>query len=86
MVRLILMVLITGAFVAFAWSNTNPVPFSFVVGETEVRLILLLLICFAAGVLTILVHTSLKDARHKALTNKLRANMTEEELLRDEIE
>jgi uncharacterized integral membrane protein len=86
MLRLILMVLMTVAFVAFAWSNATPVLFSFVVGEMEVRLILLLLICFAAGVLTILCNAALKDARHHALTNKIRATITDDEMLRDEIE
>jgi uncharacterized integral membrane protein len=86
MVRLFLTVLTTVVFVAFALSNTNPVPFSFVVGETQVRLILLLLVAFAGGVLTILVNTALKDARDRALTNTMRASMTKHELLRDEIE
>ncbi len=86
MVRLILTILITVSLVAFALSNTQPVPFSFVVGETEVRLILLLLIGFVGGVLTILVHTALKDARQRALTNKIRAHLTRDDRLRDEVE
>jgi uncharacterized integral membrane protein len=76
----------TVAFVAFAWSNTHRVALSFVTGETEVRLIFLMLVSFAGGVLTILLNTALKDARHRALTRKIRAKTTQIPLLQDEFE
>ena len=86
MIRLFLTVLTTIAFVAFALSNTHRVSLSFVVGETEVRLIFLLLVSFAAGVLTILLRTALEDARHRALTKKMRTKMVHGALLPYEVE
>jgi uncharacterized integral membrane protein len=86
MVRLFLTILTTITLVAFGMSNTHRVQFSFVVGETEVRLIFLLLVSFAGGVLSILLHTALTEARHRALTRKMRATMTHTALLPDEVE
>jgi uncharacterized integral membrane protein len=86
MVRLLLTILTTTALVAFGLSNTHRVLLSFVVGETEVRLIFLLLVSFASGVVTILLHTALTDARHRALTRRMRATMTHPALLPDEVE
>jgi uncharacterized integral membrane protein len=86
MVRLFLTILTTMALVAFGMSNTHRVLLSFVVGETEVRLIFLLLVSFAGGVLSILLHTAVTDARQRALTRKMRAKWTHVPLLPDEVE
>jgi uncharacterized integral membrane protein len=86
MARLFPTILITIALVAFSLSNTHRVQFSFVVGEIDVRLIFLLLVSFGGGVLTILLHTALADAKHRALTRKMRATMTQPPLLPDEVE
>jgi uncharacterized integral membrane protein len=86
MVRLLFAALATIAFVAFALSNTHRVQFSFVVGATEVRLIFLLLVSFAGGVMTILLHSAVKEARHRALTKKMRATITHAALFPDEVE
>jgi uncharacterized integral membrane protein len=84
MLRLILTMLTTVAFVAFALSNTQRVAFSFVLGETEVRLIFLLVLSFVVGFLAVLLHTALKDAKRRAEHQKMRAAMTRAALLDDE--
>ena len=76
MLRLILTMLTTVAFVAFALSNTHRVAFSFVLGATEVRLIFLLVLSFAAGFLAILFHNALQDAKRRAHKQKIRDAMT----------
>jgi uncharacterized integral membrane protein len=76
MLRLLFTVLLTGAFVAFAWANTHRVQFSFVVGETDVRLIFLVVASFAGGVLTMLLNAALEDAKHRALARQMRTKMT----------
>jgi uncharacterized integral membrane protein len=86
MVRLLLTVLTTIVFVAFALSNTHRVPFSFVFGETEVRLIFLLLVSFVAGVMTILIHSTLEDARRRAMKKEMRVAMSRGAMLQDEVE
>jgi hypothetical protein len=51
-----------------------------------VRLIFLLLVSFAGGVLTIMLHTAVKEARHRALTKRMRATMSHVALLPEEVE
>jgi uncharacterized integral membrane protein len=62
--------LVTVVFVAFGLSNTHRVQLSFVVGQTEVRLIFLLLVSFASGVLTIFLRKAMRDARDRALERR----------------
>jgi uncharacterized integral membrane protein len=72
MLRVTIIILATAAFVVFAFSNVHRVGLRFVVGETDVRLIFLLMTSFAVGAFVTVMHQMVESARRRALRDKLR--------------
>lgn len=66
MMRLLFIMLATIGFVLFALANTEHVELSFIVGQTEIRLIFLLMLSFGVGALAALVHQAVATARLRA--------------------
>ena len=75
MARLLPIILMTIVVVAFALSNARRVALNFVLGETELPLIVLILTSFAAGGAAVLVYSLLRSAERKALKKKLRVEL-----------
>ena len=67
MMRLFLMMLMTVGLVLFAFSNTERVELSFIVGQTEVRLIFLLMTSFVSGALAGLFLQTVRRARKQKI-------------------
>jgi uncharacterized integral membrane protein len=84
MARLVPIMLMTIVLVAFALSNARRVALNFVVGETEIPLIFLMLTSFAAGATAVLLRSVLKSAERQALKKKLRVEMSRR--VHDEVE
>jgi uncharacterized integral membrane protein len=72
MIRVALIILATMAFVAFALANTQRVGLSFVVGETDVRLIFLLMTSFTVGAFAAILRQMVESARRRAQRNRIR--------------
>lgn len=73
MARIVLTILATVAFVAFALSNTERVEVSFVIGEPiETRLIFLLVTSFACGALSASFYQMIQETKRRAELRKLR--------------
>jgi len=76
MARIVLTILATVTFVAFALSNTQRVAVSFVVGEPiETRLIFLMLVTFALGFLGAFFNRMMQEANRRAQYRKIRVEM-----------
>ena len=75
MARLLPIILLTVAVVAFGLSNARRVALNFVVGETEIPLIFLISTAFAAGAIVVFLHSFMRAAERKALKKKLRVEM-----------
>jgi len=72
MLRVAMIVLATMAFVAFALANTERVGLNFVVGQTDVRLIFLLVTSFAMGAFVTTLRQMVESARRRAQRDKMR--------------
>ena len=72
MMRLVLLMLATIAFVVFALANTERVELSFVIAQTEIRLIFLLVTSFATGALAALFQQTMAGARRRAQRQRIR--------------
>jgi uncharacterized integral membrane protein len=72
MLRVTSLVLSTVAFVLFAMSNVHRVGLRFVVGETDVRLIFLLMTSFVVGAFVTVMYQMVESARRRAHMEKLR--------------
>jgi uncharacterized integral membrane protein len=72
MMRLFFLVLATAGIVVFGFSNMEHVEFSFLFGQTEVRLIFLMMTSFAVGALSAAVYRTLADTRRRARERELR--------------
>jgi uncharacterized integral membrane protein len=70
--RLFLMMLMTIGLVLFAFFNTERVELSFIVGQTEVRLIFLLMTSFVGGALSGLLYQAAIGARRRARKQRIR--------------
>ncbi len=86
MLRVAIIILATMGFVAFALSNVHRVGLRFVVGETDVRLIFLLMTSFAVGAFVTVMHQMVESARRRALRGKIRGLRTRAALNRAPIE
>jgi uncharacterized integral membrane protein len=85
--RLFLMMVATVGFVLFALANTERVEFSFVFGQTQIRLIFLLVTSFATGALgASFVKTMRALARRRAHKQRIRVVMKRAALRRAEAE
>jgi uncharacterized integral membrane protein len=72
MSRLLIIMLATIGLVLFALANTEHVELSFVVGQTSVRLIFLLMLSFGVGALFALLYQAVAAARGRARKQKAR--------------
>jgi uncharacterized integral membrane protein len=86
MLRVAFIIVATMGFVVFAMSNVHRVGLRFVVGETDVRLIFLLMTSFAVGAFVTMMYQMVESARHRALRGKLREAKTRAALNRTFIE
>ena len=87
MARLFLMILGTIAFALFALANTERVGFSFVFGQTEVRLIFLLVTSFATGALAASFwQTAVALGRRRARRRRIRVTFKRPELQEADVE
>jgi uncharacterized integral membrane protein len=74
MLRLLFMVSMTVGLVLFAFMNAERVELSFIVGQTEVRLIFLLMTSFVSGALAAVVYRSAMGAR-RARDKRIRVSV-----------
>jgi uncharacterized integral membrane protein len=72
MLRVAFMIMGTMAFVVFALSNTHRVGLSYVVAETDVRLIFLMMTSFAVGAFVTMMHQMVGSARRRAQRGRIR--------------
>jgi uncharacterized integral membrane protein len=72
MLRVAIIILGTMGFVVFALSNTHRVGLSYIVAETEVRLIFLLMTSFAVGAFMTTMYQMVESARRRAERGKIR--------------
>ena len=72
MLRVILIIMATIGLVTFSLANTQRVGLSFVVGETEVRLIFLMMTSFGTGAFIAALYQMVDTARQRAQKNKIR--------------
>ncbi len=72
MLRVILIIVATIGVVTFSLANTQRVGLNFVVGETEVRLIFLMMTSFGGGAFMATLYQMLETARRRAEKNKIR--------------
>jgi uncharacterized integral membrane protein len=86
MLRLVPVVFMTMAFVAFGWANASRVSLNFVVGVTEVPLIFLLLTAFATGAVVVFINAMVKDAERRVIARKMRTAVRRAELQQLEVE
>jgi uncharacterized integral membrane protein len=70
--RVVIIVLVTAGFVVFALSNVHRVGLRFVVGETDVRLIFLLMTSFGIGAFVTMMYQMVESARRRAMKRKIR--------------
>ena len=86
MLRVTFIILATTSFVVFALSNVHRVGLRFVVGETDVRLIFLLMTSFGVGAFVTVMYQMVESARRRALRGKIRAVRTRAALNRGSVE
>ncbi len=72
MLRVAIIILATMGFVVFALSNAHHVGLSFVVGETDVRLIFLLMTSYALGAFVTIMYRMVESAGRRARRGKIR--------------
>lgn len=72
MLRVAIIILMTMGFVAFALSNAHSVGLSFVFGETDVRLIFLLMTSYASGAFVTMMYQMVESASRRARRGKIR--------------
>jgi uncharacterized integral membrane protein len=75
MLRVILIIVATMGVVAFSLANTQRVGLSFVVGNTEVRLIFLMMTSFGAGGFIAMLYQMVESAGRRAQRNRMRVAM-----------
>ena len=63
MIRLLFIMLATAGLVLFALANTEHVELSFIVGQTRIRLIFLLMMSYTTGALSAAVYQAVVAAR-----------------------
>jgi uncharacterized integral membrane protein len=86
MLRLVPIVLATVALVVFALSNAQQVALHFVLGQTELPLIFLLVASFAGGAITVFLFSVVSEAERRALEKKMRIRMNRAALSHVEVE
>jgi uncharacterized integral membrane protein len=86
MLRVAIMILGAMAFVVFALSNTHRVGLSYVVAETDVRLIFLLMTSFAVGAFVTMMQQMLGTARRRARRGRIRVAKARPALTRGHVE
>jgi uncharacterized integral membrane protein len=72
MLRVAIIILMTIGFAAFALSNAHSVGLSFVFGETDVRLIFLLMSSYAAGAFATIMYQMVDSASRRSRRGKIR--------------
>ena len=82
MLRVTVIILATAGFVVFALSNVHRVGLGFVVGQTDVRLIFLLMTSFGVGAFVTVMYQMVESARRRALREKIRGVETRDALER----
>ena len=75
MLRVIMIIMATMGVVAFSLANTQRVGLSFVVGETEVRLIFLMMTSFGTGAFVAALYQMVESAQRRAHQNSMRVAM-----------
>jgi uncharacterized integral membrane protein len=86
MLRVAIMIVGTMAFVVFALSNTHRVGLSYVVAETDVRLIFLLMTSFASGAFATMMYQMVGSARRRARRGRIRVAKARPALNRAHVE
>jgi uncharacterized integral membrane protein len=86
MLRVATIILATAGFVVFALSNVHRVGLRFVMGETDVRLIFLLMTSFVVGAFVTVMYQMVESARRRSLRGKIRVVRTRDALDRASIE
>jgi uncharacterized integral membrane protein len=86
MMRLLFIMLATVGFVLFALANTEHVELSFIVGQTRIRLIFLLMMGFATGGLSALLYQAVVAARGRSRKQKVRLGVRRVEVDEGEAE
>jgi uncharacterized integral membrane protein len=76
MLRVATIILATVGFVVFALSNVHRVGLRFVVGETDVRLIFLLMTSFIVGAFVTVMYQMVESARRRSPRGKIRVVRT----------
>lgn len=85
--RIALAILITVSFVAFSLSNTHHVELSFVVGRpVEIRLIFLMALSFATGVVGTLFYQLFAEAKRRAQHRKIKLQLKKAQSEREGLE
>jgi uncharacterized integral membrane protein len=72
MLRVAFIIVATAGFVVFAVSNMHRVGLRFVVGETDVRLIFLLMTSFLVGAFVTVMYQMVESARRRSLQARSR--------------
>jgi uncharacterized integral membrane protein len=86
MLRVTLLIMATAGFVVFGLSNVHRVGLRFVVGETDVRLIFLLMVSFIVGAFVTVMYQMVESARRRSSKGKIRVVRTRAPLTRDPFE
>jgi uncharacterized integral membrane protein len=76
MLRVAFIILATAGFVVFGLSNVHRVGLRFVVGETDVRLIFLLMTSFIVGAFVTVMYQMVESARRRSSRGKIRVVRT----------
>jgi uncharacterized integral membrane protein len=86
MYRLLPLIAVTVSFASFAFANAREVAVHFVVGATQLPLIVLLLGSFGAGALSVILHGTVEAAERRALERRARRDVKRLALRRLEVE